>query len=162
MENMNTTMNAVNARLQAIEQWANVAQQVTDATPGVVQGVESRLTTVEKVAESVAGQLQPKVTDLHDRIDRSTLSSDRLQDRVQTIEASIAQLTSELNQFGPTAVSEIRTTQTQASARLEELANAIQSIKTNPTSTASSGYNRRGITEHKIILQQHRLGNDRK
>ena len=56
MENMNTTMNAVSSRLQAIEQWANVAQQVTDATPGAVQGVEARLLIVEKVAESVANQ----------------------------------------------------------------------------------------------------------
>ena len=40
MENINNTVNALNTRLGAIEQWANVAQQVTDATPGAVQGVE--------------------------------------------------------------------------------------------------------------------------
>ena len=162
MENINSIVNAVNSRLQAIEQWANVAQQVTDATPGAVQGVEARLLTVERVAESVASQLQPRVTDLHDRIDRSTIGTDRLQDRVQSIEASVNQLTTELNQFGPTAVTEIKTIQTQAGARLDELANAIQAIRTSPVSPAGSGYNKKSITEHKIIMQQHRLGDDRK
>ena len=104
MENINSTVNAINTRLVAIEQWANVAQQVTDATPGAVQGVETRLSNVERVASDVANQLQPRVTDLHDRIDRTTNGTDRLQDRMQAVEASINQLTAELNQFGPTAV----------------------------------------------------------
>ena len=85
MQNINDTVNAINTRLQAIEQWANVAQQVTDATPGVVQGVEARLSNVERVADSVARQLQPKVTDLHDRIDRSTIGTYRLQERMSTL-----------------------------------------------------------------------------
>ena len=168
MENINNTVNALNTRLGAIEQWANVAQQVTDATPGAVQGVETRLTNVERVAESVASQLQPRVTDLHDRIDRTTTGTDRLQDRMQTLETSVTQLTAELNQFGPTAVTEIRTTQTQAGARLDELANAIAKVEavivtleSKSFSSTSSSY-KKGIMEHKIIMQQHRLGNDRK
>ena len=168
MENINNTVNAVNTRLIAIEQWANVAQQVTDATPGAVQGVETRLTNVERVAESVASQLQPRVTDLHDRIDRTTNGTDRLQDRTQALETSVTQLTAELNQFGPTAVTEIRTTQAQAGARLDELANAIAKVEavivnleSKSSSSTGSSY-KRGIMEHKIIMQQHRLGNDRK
>ena len=162
MENMNTTMNTFSTRLIAIEQWANVAQQVTDATPGAVQGVEARLLNVERVAESVASQLQPRVTDLHDRIDSTTNGTDRLQDRLQLLETSVAQLTTELNQFGPTAVTEIRTTQSQAGARLDELANAVQSFRSSQDSSTSSSYHKRGIMEHKIIMQQHRLGDDRK
>ena len=124
---------------------------------------------VERVAESVASQLQPRVTDLHDRIDRTTNGTDRLQDRMQLLEISVNQLTAELNQFGPTAVTEIRTTQSQASTRLDELANAIAKVETvvanmeaKPLSSTSSSYHKKGVMEHKIIMQQHRLGNDRK
>ena len=105
---------------------------------------------------------------MHDRIDRTTNGTDRLQDRMQAVESSIAQLTAELNQFGPSAVIEIRSTQAQAGTKLDELATAIAklesafvSLESSTSRTTSSGY-KKGIMEHKIIMQQHRLGNDRK
>ena len=61
-----------------------------------------------------------------------------------------------------------RQLQAQASSRLDELANAIAKVESvvvtmesSPTRSANGSY-KKGIMEHKIIMQQHRLGNDRK
>ena len=150
------------SRLTNLETWANIAGQVTAATPGAVVGIEARVKNIEEVADNVVSALRPGLLTLRDDANGLLMRQDSMTAAIdQVVMPKIEATENRLNQME--ALHQALVNQLNQMETLHQtLVNQLNAMPNVTGRGPQHPREQRPILEFKVVLQQSKLGNDRK